>query len=58
MLTGLIPLILGLGLIGFGIFIKIKDISFRKEAVPTKFLKYVGSEIDLLYVDYNIAEGY
>ena len=28
MLTGLIPLILGLGLIGFGIFIKIKDISF------------------------------
>jgi len=26
--------------------------------VPTKFLKYVGSEIDLLYVDYNIAEGY
>lgn len=38
MLTGLIPLILGLGLIGFGIFIKIKDISFKKEAVPTKFL--------------------
>ena len=38
MLTGLIPLILGLGLIGFGIFIKIKDISFKKDAVPTKFL--------------------
>lgn len=38
MLPGLIPLILGLGLIVFGIVIKIKDISFKKEAVPTKFL--------------------
>ncbi len=53
MLTGLIPLILGLGLIGFGIFIKIKDISFRKKAVPTRFLIKKVEEIK----DNDIDEG-